>query len=242
MKDNQKVLGVIGGMGPLATQLFYKMVIERTDAHKDQEHINMVILNHATMPDRTEAIMKGTLDDLLRRLREDAETLEKAGADYIAIPCNTSHVVIEELQAQTGIPIINMIRITAEKIRRKYGEGARVGIMGTDGTIRIGLYQKECSACGLIPVIPTPENQKLVMKLIYDGIKDGGSIDYDDFEAVEMQLREEQCDCVIMACTELSCFKEQFQLSDYFVDAMEEMAEEAIRLCGKELRRNDNDR
>lgn len=241
MKDNQKVLGVIGGMGPLATQLFYKMVIEHTDAHSDQEHINMVILNHATMPDRTAAILEGKLDDLLARLKEDADVLEKSGADYIAIPCNTSHVLIEKLQEETSLPVINMIQVTAKKIRGKYGEGARVGVMGTDGTIKTGLYQKACQACGLIPVIPVPENQKLVMKIIYDGIKDGGVIDYDDFEAVETQLRDEGCDCVIMACTELSCFKEQFQLSDYFVDAMEEMAKEAILLCGKKLRRNKDD-
>ncbi|MCB6993643.1 amino acid racemase [bacterium 210820-DFI.6.37] len=242
MKDNQKVLGVIGGMGPLATQLFYKMVIEHTDAHRDQEHINMVILSHATMPDRTEAIMEGKLDDLLLRLKEDAELLERSGADCIAIPCNTSHVVIEELQEQSALPIINMIQVTAGKIRGKYGAGTKVGIMATDGTIRTGLYQKACEACGLIPVIPTPENQTRVMKIIYDGIKDGGPINYDDFETVETQLREEDCGCVIMACTELSCFKEQFQLSDYFVDAMRELAEAAIIQCGKKLRRNDNDR
>ena len=61
MKDGRKAIGVIGGMGPLATQLFYKMVIEKTDAHTDQEHINMVILNHATMPDRTDAILNDKL-------------------------------------------------------------------------------------------------------------------------------------------------------------------------------------
>lgn len=238
MKDKNKVLGVIGGMGPLATQLFYKMIIENTDAHMDQEHINMVILNHATMPDRTGAIMKGQLDDLLKRLIEDASILEKSGADYIAIPCNTCHVLMDELQEKTDLPVINMIQAAVKKIYSQYGKGAKVGIMATDGTIKMGLYQKECLQQGLVPVIPTPENQKLVMKLIYDGVKDGGPIDYHDFETVEKQFRQEECDCVIMACTELSCLKEQFGLSDYFVDAMEEMAREAIGLCDKKLRRN----
>ena len=236
MKDNGKVLGVIGGMGPLATQLFYKMVIENTQAHKDQEHINMVILNHATMPDRTRAILDGKLDELLHKLQEDAEFLQNSGADYIAIPCNTSHVLIEELQQKIHIPIINMIRVTAERIHKRYGKGAKVGIMGTDGTIKMGLYSQVCCELGLIPVIPSPENQKRVMKLIYEGIKDGGPIDYMDFENVEQQFRDEECDCVIMACTELSCFKEQYQLSDYFVDAMEELARESILLCGKQLK------
>lgn len=238
MKDSKKALGVIGGMGPLATQLFYKMVIENTEAHKDQDHINMVILNHATMPDRTEAIMTDTLDDLLERLEEDADLLEKCGADFIAIPCNTCHVLIDRLQEHTSLPIINMIKAAVKKIKATYGTGARVGIMATDGTVKMGLYQKECEAQGLIPVIPTSENQKLVMKIIYDGIKDGEPIDYSDFETIERQFQAEQCDCVIMACTELSCFKEMYNLPDYYVDAMEEMAEEAILLCDKQLRRD----
>ncbi|MCQ4636008.1 amino acid racemase [Anaerovorax odorimutans] len=239
MKDKNKVLGVIGGMGPLATQLFYKMMIENTQAHRDQEHINMVILNHATMPDRTQAIMDDELDDLLTRLTEDAETLEKSGADYIAIPCNTCHVLIDELQEKTSLPLVNMIKAAARQIEETHGKGARVGIMATDGTVKMGLYQKECEARGLVPIIPSPENQKRVMKIIYDGIKDGGPIDYDDFETVETEFRDQECDCVIMACTELSCFKEQYELSDYFVDAMEAMAKEAIVLCDKKLRRND---
>lgn len=238
MKDGKKALGVIGGMGPLATQLFYKMVIENTEAHTDQEHINMVILNHATMPDRTQAIMNDTLEDLMERLTDDAAVLEKFGADYIAIPCNTCHVLIDRLQEKTHIPIINMIKATVKKVRETYGEGARVGIMATDGTVKMGLYQKECLAQGLVPVIPDADNQKRVMKIIYDGVKDGGPIDYADFEAIEAQFREEHCDCAVMACTELSCFKEQYQLSDYYVDAMGEMAAEAILLCDKQLRSN----
>lgn len=237
MKDSKKALGVIGGMGPLATQLFYKMVIENTEAHRDQEHINMVILNHATMPDRTEAIMNNTLEDLLERLTQDAALLEQCGADYIAIPCNTCHVLIDRLQEKTSLPIINMIKAAVKKIKATYGAGARVGIMATDGTVKMGLYQKECELQGLIPIIPTDSNQKRVMKIIYDGVKDGGPIDYSDFEAIESQFQEEQCDCAIMACTELSCFKEQYNLPDFYVDAMEEMAEEAILLCGKQLRR-----
>ncbi len=239
MKDGKKALGVIGGMGPLATQLFYKMVIEKTDAHSDQEHINMVILNHATMPDRTEAILNDTLEDLMHRLEDDISVLEKFGADYIVIPCNTFHVLMDHLQTVTHIPIINMIKETVKKIVSVYGKGARVGIMATDGTITWGLYQKECQENGLIPVIPNEENQKRIMKIIYEGIKEGGHVDYADFESIEKQFHDEKCDCVILACTELSCFKEEYDLPDYYVDAMGEMAEAAILMCGKKLRSNE---
>lgn len=239
MKDEAKVLGVIGGMGPLASQLFYKMIIQDTDAKQDQDHINMILLSHATMPDRTEAILTDRTEELLSRLTEDLKILEQSGADYVAIPCNTCHVLLQQLQQRTRLPIINMIQVTAEHISRTLGAGTRVGIMATDGTIEQGLYQKECEKQGLIPLIPSPESQRLTMKIIYEGVKKGEPVDYDDFETVERELREQGCGCIIMACTELSCFKEDCELSDFFVDAMEQMAKRAIVLCGKTLRRKD---
>lgn len=241
MKENQKVLGVIGGMGPLATQLFYKMVIENTQAHKDQDHINMIILNHASMPDRTQAILNDALPDLLDRLEKDAGLLEHAGADFLVIPCNTCHVLASELQEKTNIRMIHMIESAVEYVQQIHGAGARVGIMATDGTVKMGLYQSACTQKGLEPVLPSPENQKRVMKIIYEGIKDQGDIDYDDFEAVESELRDAGCCCVIMACTELSCFKEMYSLSDYFIDAMEVTAKRAIVLCGREVRKEKHD-
>ena len=237
MKDGKKSIGVIGGMGPLATQLFYRMIIEKTDAATDQDHINMVILNHATMPDRTDAILNNKLDELMYHVEQDVAVLEKFGADYIIVPCNTFHVVIDHLQSVTDIPVINMIKETVKKIVVDYGKGARVGIMGTDGTVKWGLYHNECEANGLIPVSPSEEIQKLVMKIIYDGVKNGSPVDYADFEPVDKYFREQNCDCVILACTELSCFKDDQDLPDYYVDAMGTVAETAVLLCDKELRR-----
>lgn len=239
MKDGKKSIGVIGGMGPLATQLFYRMIIEKTDALTDQDHINMVILNHATMPDRTAAILSDSLDQLMGCVVDDIEVLEKFGADYIVIPCNTFHVMLDKIRAVTDIPVINMIETTADKIKSVYGEGAKVGIMATDGTVKWGLYQKECEKNGLIPVIPSEEKQRLVMKIIYEGVKKGQNVDYNDFEAVDKEFHDNACDCVIMACTELSCFKDEFDLPDYYVDPMNAVAEKAVLLCDKNLRSNE---
>ena len=83
----------------------------------------MVILNHATMPDRTKSIQSGKLEGLLNGLTEDAKTLELCGADYIAIPCNTSHVLIRQLQENTRLPVINMIEAAVRKVHRVYGKG-----------------------------------------------------------------------------------------------------------------------
>ncbi len=232
----EKVLGVIGGMGPMASQLFYRMVIERTDAHRDQEHLNMIILNHATMPDRTGAIKSGDFEELYNKLLQDAKFLEAGGADYIAVPCNTSHFLIPRLSQHLKIPFVNMIEEAATYLYCKYGEKVKVGILATDGTVKMKLYQKALGDRNMEAVIPSPENQERVMKIIYDGIKDGNPIDMGDFEAIDRELKDQGCKCVLMACTELSVFKEMKRLPEYYVDAMEVLAERSIVLCGKKLK------
>ncbi|MDF3000972.1 MAG: amino acid racemase [Bacillota bacterium] len=235
--EEKKVLGVLGGMGPLATQLFYKMIIEKTDARCDQEHLDMLILSHATMPDRTKAIMEGRTEELFQLLRKDVMTLEANGAGVIAIPCNTSHVLADRLQEVISVPIIHMIRETAAYLARLFPQKDRkVGILATDGTINIGLYQKELQKSGLIPVVPSEKSQKLVMKLIYDGIKNGGEIDFADFLTIQEELKNEACDAAILACTELSCFKEQYKLPPYYIDAMDILTERSILSCGGNIK------
>ena len=84
-------IGIIGGMGPMASQLFYKMVTEHTAAEKDQDHINLILLSDASMPDRTGAILSHQYDGPYNQMLEDARFLENAGCKAIAITCNTAH-------------------------------------------------------------------------------------------------------------------------------------------------------
>lgn len=231
-KKEGKILGIIGGMGPLATNIFYQKLIGMTPAKRDQDHINMIILSHATMPDRTEAIQSGNLSVLLNKLREDAVFLEKSGADCIAIPCNTSHVVMDDLQSAVSIPIVNMVRETVSHLLSDCDcNKQKVGIMATDGTIQSGIFQKEMEIKGLIPVVPDLENQKKLMHIIYDGIKAGLPVDAADFEAVENQLKREGCKKIILACTELSCYAMEHPLPDIFVDAMDVLTRKVIKSC-----------
>jgi aspartate racemase len=230
---SQKVLGIVGGMGPLATQLFYRMIIEKTDAVRDQDHVDMILLNHASMPDRTEAILSGNTDDLYRLLLEDIQFLESSNVAAIAIPCNTSHLLVDSLQRETRIPILHMIRETVNSISKKSPMIRRVGLLATDGTIRSGLYQQELDACGIEAYVPKEETQKLVMKIIYDGIKGGNEIDYNDFITIEGELSANGCQSAVLACTELSCFKEMYRLPRYYIDAMDVLAERSIEACDK---------
>ncbi len=95
-------LGVLGGMGPLATQLLYKMIIENTEASCDQEHIDMIILSHAKIPDRTAAIKSGNTKEVFHALLDDIIMLGKNGCTAIAIPCNTSHYFLSRIAGGIG--------------------------------------------------------------------------------------------------------------------------------------------
>ncbi|MDD2190245.1 MAG: amino acid racemase [Eubacteriales bacterium] len=241
--NDEKVLGVLGGMGPLATQLFYRIIIEKTDANCDQEHINMMILSHATMPDRTKEIMEGRRENLLKLLIKDARTLEHGGAEVIAIPCNTSHVLMDRLQENVSIRIINMVEETVKYIAETFPDkDLRIGILGTDGTINTGLYQKALERAGITPIVPGCESQKLVMKLIYEGVKNGGEIDFTDFITIQEELLAKNCNAAILACTELSCLREMYQLPNYYIDAMVILAEQSIRACGGKIKGSKQER
>ncbi len=235
-QKGDKVLGVLGGMGPLATQLFYRILIDMTEAYKDQDHLDMIILNHASIIDRTEAIMSGRIEDLYGGLRENVKKLEENGVTAIAIPCNTSHVLIDRLKKEVEIPIIDMIRETVKHVKHKKPEIKKLGILATDGTISCGLYQKACEEEGLEAFVPSKEGQALLMNIIYYSIKGGKPVDYNDFIKVQGELAAEGCQGAIMGCTELSCVKEILGLPSYYVDALQVLAYRSISLCGKKVK------
>lgn len=234
MNKNDARLGVLGGMGPQATQVFYQFVLDRTDAARDQDHIPTLILSDTTIPDRTQAILRGDTIDMYEQLYWDARMLVDCHCNVLAIPCNTSHYFVDELQKEIGIPIIHMIRETAKELAAQGKK--RPGILGTDGTIQMGLYHKECAAVGLEAVSPDPDTQKLVMSIIYDEIKQGEKGSRDKFAKIDRAIRRSGCDCAILACTELSVFATYHPLPPFYIDAMMVMAERAVERCGYPLR------
>lgn len=228
-------LGILGGMGPQATQDFYQRILDRTDARCDQEHLPTFILSDTLMPDRTAAILGGDAEGCFRRLLDDAKTLENVGCTAIAIPCNTSHYFADRLQRELGIPIIHMVRETVKALAAQE-DVHRVGILATDGTVRTGVYQRECAAQGLEAIAPPAQVQGLVMGIIYDEIKKGEKGSREKFAAIDKCLREMRCDAAVLGCTELSVYRTYHGLPDFYVDAMDVLAERCIAFCGYPLR------
>ncbi len=231
-----KRLGVIGGMGPKATAVFFDKVIERTVANRDQEHLDMIILNHATLPDRTEVILNNDDEVFLQAIKRNFELLEYAGVANIAIPCNTSHYFYNEMQAMTRIPIINMVEETLKEVQAKYGANCKIGIMATNGTVKSGVYESACHAHQLQLCQPDEALQERIMDIIYQ-VKSELETDVAELELIIQHfIQDLQCDCVILACTELSCVELSESISRHCVDAMDVLVRRSIELSDKSVR------
>ena len=229
----KKTLGILGGVGPLATMYIGEMLVRLTDADTDQEHINMVITNNTTIPDRTAFILGESTDNPVPYIISDANRLRVAKAEVIIMPCNTAHSFYNQIQKGTELPIINMIDETAA--RAKQVNAKRVGILATTGTISSGVYQDACERNGMTPVLPDADTQSLVMSLIYDDVKAGKPADRDKWEAISQAMMAVDCDVLVLGCTELSIVRKELKLEGC-IDSLLVLAEAAITTCGYRLK------
>lgn len=223
-------------MGSQATAYFFNRIVENTKASKDQEHIEMAILNHSTLPDRTQIILSGKYEDFILAIVEDIKKLEYLGVDNIAIPCNTSHFFYDNIQKQTKLSIINMVKETVKYIIDKNKAIKKIGIMATDGTIFTKTYENECKINGVEAIIPSEEKQKIVMDIIYNEIKNGQKGSLDKFMYVIDELKQKGCETIILACTELSYFKQYHTIPDYCIDSMDILVIKSIEFSGGECK------
>lgn len=186
------------------------------------------------MPDRTRAILSGDTEEVYRRLLAGGRLLEREGCTVLAIPCNTSHYFADRLQGELRIPLLNMVRLSAAAMGKRGCK--RVGILATDGTARAGIYQRELASQGMDGILPGEKAQGLVMSIIYDEIKRGEQGSREKFAAIDRELRAKGCDGAVLACTELSVYRDYHGTPGFYLDAMDVLAEESILACGYPLR------
>lgn len=229
-----KTIGIIGGMGPLATVHLFERIVLRTKAEKDQNHIRVLIDSNINIPDRTKAIL-GNGENPVRELVNSAIILEKSGADFLIMPCNTAHYFIDEIKENTNIPFINMPEESVKHTYDKYGKDAVVGIMATDGTIKTKIYENYYSKLGIKTVVPIKTQDK-IMEFIYDVIKKGnynvGTALF--FECVE-ELKEKGATAFLLGCTELSSAQYLYKFEGSFVNPIEVLTEKAIEYAGGQV-------
>lgn len=205
---------VLGGMGTLATESFVRVLDRMTGAHRDQDFLDYVVFNHATVPDRTEFILGRSKDDPFPYLAEDVRQATAMGASFMVMACNTAHQILPRLQALTPVPILSMPQATIDWADRHYPAKShpRMGYMGTEGSRHAAIYQGPADSAGYQLVDPDPVLQDRVSGLIYDDVKEG-RLDRDRYLGVlGTFLNDYRCDSVLLGCTELSVLNEAYPM------------------------------
>ena len=164
-----KTIGILGGMGPLATADLFRKITLFTKAGCDNDHIRVYIDSNAQIPDRTAAILNGGKDPL-PEMRSALHSLEACGASCVIMPCNTAHYFLPKLQAETKLPFLSMLEATA-KACAKFYPGKTAAVLATKGTLATGLYEKALEKEGVSFVIPDDGEKDILMHLIYDVVK-----------------------------------------------------------------------
>lgn len=230
----KKTIGIIGGMGPMATCDLMKKVIDNTDALCDQDHIRLYVDSNTNIPDRTAAILHGGADPR-PALTESAVKLQTMGADLLIMPCNTAHYFVEDVRNAVDIPVLNMQQETAAQLQR---QGiTTVGVLATDGTVQSGLYDRALKENGITPVYPDETEQQLVMSLIYDYVKAGKAFeDVDKIHAMVEHLQVQGAQGLILGCTELPIAFEPWQTAIPTFDPTNILARAAVTAAGYKVK------
>ncbi len=229
------VLGVIGGNGPLATAYFQELIIKMTDAGSDQEHLNMIIFNITSIPDRTQYILDHSRQNPTGILTEIAKKLEQLKVNSLVMPCITGHYFYDAIVKEINIPFIHAIKETRKLLTL---QGIRkVGLMATEGTVRSGLFQKELNEAGICVKVPPENMQRYISELIYKNVKAGISADTSKYGYVMRNLLKQDADIILLGCTELSVINKKHKTNHRVFDILELLSKRSIEMNGLTVRR-----
>ena len=198
-----RVLGVLGGMGPLASAQFMLRLTLLTPAERDQDHIPAVLWSDPRVPDRG-AARDGTGPDPLPALVRGLQGLQAAGCGAVAIPCNTAHGWIEGMRAATPLPILHIVDAAAADLRRLQVPPGPVGLMGTAATLAMRLYQDRLAALGWDCLVPEPDEMAQLVTPAIALVKANRVAEaYAPLADAAALLARRGAQAVVLGCTEI---------------------------------------
>ncbi len=229
--SDEKIIGILGGMGPYATADLFKKIIELTPAKKDWEHIRIIIDNNPKIPSRTRAYLLNDKDPS-PLMGETAKNLEKAGADFIVMPCNSAHYWYDKVKESISIPILNIIEETAKYIKEKSPDIKKVGILGGLVTIKANLYGKIFQKHNIEVIHPEEKDQKIVVNSI-EAIKLGKPDKKikEDILNVSDHLVDKGAQAIILGCTEFPIIFQDYKYKVPIFDSDLILAKAAVKLA-----------
>lgn len=222
-----RTIGIIGGMGPLATVDLYAKIVYAAQGKKDGDHVPVLLSGRPDIPDRAASIC-GTGPSALPALLEEARRLEQAGADALCLGCNTAHFYYNALAAAIGIPIFHMPRLAGAYCQHKRLH--KVILLAAPGTYETGIYEKAFSGTGVEIIRPEPVVQRLTAQCIYEGIK-ACRRDYDAgaLQAALLSLLKREQAPLLLGCTELPIAWRWYGLPGETIDPGEILAQAVVR-------------
>ncbi len=228
MTHLEKIVGIIGGMGPEATVDLMQRIIELTPARDDIDHIRCIVDNNPKIPSRVRAIIRGDGESPAPCLSDMAHRLESWGADFLAIPCNTAHHYYDAVADAVNIPVINMIESVVHHVKTDFPDCKKIGLLASTAVLMTGLYEKgfEKEKAGVI--YPSSGDQKSLMDIIMT-VKAGKFVDRTKqrYQEVIKHLEAQDVDLLIIACTELGVISKP--LPQKMIDAIDILAKEIVR-------------
>jgi aspartate racemase len=228
---NDKIIGILGGMGPEASAAFYIDIIKSTKVTKDQDHFRIIIDSNSKIPDRTRSILYGEQSPLPMIIKT-AQGLESMGATQICIPCITSHYFYDEVAKSVNVEVVNFIQVLEKHIEEIVGKGLKIGVICTTGTMRMKLFDKYIKSSEIM--YPNDNDQKnLVMEAIYgdEGIKSGYTKGkpIDLLNQVIENLENNGAKIIIAGCTEIGLVKDKLRSNIAILDPMEVVAKWIVK-------------
>ena len=229
--DNDKIVGVLGGMGPEATVDFMATVIAFTPAASDQDHVHMIVDNDPTIPARQDAILRDGADPG-PAMAAMAKRLSDAGADFLVIPCNTAHAFTSQVTAAVDIPLLSIIDVTVAAC----GAFDKLGLLATEGCLRSRVYQNAFEKIDNELVLPSEDELREFTELAFR-IKRGDK--GDDVTAGMLQLSnalvERGAQAIIAGCTEIPLVLHESMLKVPLISSTDELAKHTVAYARGEV-------
>src|SRR3984885_10245044 len=217
------VVGIIGGMGPEATVDLMRRVIAKTPASDDQDHVHLIVETHPNIPSRIAHLIEGTGTDPTPELIRIAVNLQRAGADALAIPCNTAHAYAHSIRRAVSIPLLDMVTLTVDQIAFSR-RSARVGLLASTAVHATELYSRAFSAQGIETVLPARQDE--VMSLI-KAVKSGETgLEIQASLARTAHDLANHADVLLIGCSELSVIAAG--ITAPFVDSLDVQAQAIV--------------
>ena len=229
----EKIVGILGGMGPEATVDLMQRIIRLTPALDDMDHIRCIVDNNPKVPSRIKAIIEGDGEDPGPCMADMGRRLESWGAHFLVIACNTAHYYYDAVQNAVKIPVINLIDLVSNHVKVNFPEHDKVGILSSPAVAMTGLYTKRFKKLGIEDIWPDPDYQASLFNIIKQ-VKKGNinSNVQNDYTKVCENLLNKGAKIAIIACTELSVLGGGLPINT--IDAAQVLAREIVQVAKNE--------